>query len=115
MCQSPSRDFTPARTSLNVSLPEGLLSSLSAPRSRQFKQSPLVSRETERHSAQACGSLRIANVESVGGPAFMGLGGFGAQGRAKITDLLVHGRLGFDRLCNFFPQESAISPPELMK
>src|SRR5436305_13964649 len=54
-------------------------------------------------------------MESVGEPAFTGLGGFGAEGRAKITDFIIYFRVGFDGLCHFFPQKSAISPAELMK
>src|SRR5205085_387431 len=73
MCQSPSRDFTPASTSLKASLPGGVSSSASAPRKRQFKQRPFVRREIDWHWPQTSGSPRIANVESGGGCACMTL------------------------------------------
>src|SRR5437016_1367108 len=71
MYQSPSRDFTLASTSLKASFPEGVSSSVRAPRKRQFKQRPFVRRDTEWHWLQTSGSPRIANAESVGGWACM--------------------------------------------
>src|SRR4051794_38885273 len=40
---------------------------------------------------------------------------FGAQGRAKVTDLVVHLRLRFHGLGHLFPQELAISSAEMME
>src|SRR2546423_7626767 len=100
MRQSPAPDFTPSRTSRNASLPDGVLFSSSAPRSRQLRQRPLVRRETVWHAPQISGSARIANVGSAGGSRFMGSTRLRTQSRAEITDLVVDVRLRFHRPCH---------------
>src|SRR6476469_6174673 len=109
MCQSPSRDCTPARTSLNASLSEGVPSSSSAPRRRQFRQSPLVSRETEWHCSQTSVSPTTANVESVGGALMEVLLRIGAQARAQIADFVIDVRLGFHGLGDFLAQQRPVT------